>query len=76
MMRISPAVPAVPTITTGSGRWLSRSTNLARLQPARRYSGENRPPTLISNSRATNISTSASRKFGVARPMKPTAMNR
>ena len=71
-MRISPAVPAVPITISGTGKCFIRSQTRARLHGAARNSGENRPPGLHPNSRrVTNIRISASRKFGVARPMNP-----
>ena len=74
--RISSAVPAVPTMMIGSGRCLSRSQTLATLQAAWLNSGENRPPTLMPRLKNASIRISASRKFGVARPMNPTDMKK
>ena len=75
MMRITLAVPAVPTTTIGSGRCASRSTTLPMLHGCLRYSGENSPPGLIPSARRPIIRISANRKLGVARPMKPTNEN-
>ena len=75
MMRINPAVPAVPITITGMGRCASRSITRPTLHGALRYCGENRPPTDSPNSlKNRNIRISASRKLGVARPTKPTVV--
>ena len=76
-MRISSAVPAVPITTIGIGRCLSMSHARARLHGAATYSAENRPVRLTPNhASASHISTSASRKLGVARPKNPEKVNR
>ena len=69
--RMMPAVPAVPTMTIGSGRCFSRSHTLATLHGAFMYSGENSPPGLMPRASSPIIRIRASRKLGVARPMKP-----
>ena len=72
MTRISAAADDVPTTIIGRGRCLIMSITLATLQGATANSGENSPPTAKPKKRArTNISTSAMRKFGTAKPMKP-----
>ena len=69
------AVPAVPATSTGSGRCSSASTTRATLHGSNSYAGENRPPALMPNSLSrTYISSRASRKFGVARPTKPSTV--
>src|SRR6185295_4584785 len=68
--RIMPAVPEVPMTITGIQRCSSTERNLPQLQGWPRYSGSMMPPTERPNSTlAKYISTSASRKLGVARPM-------
>ena len=47
MMRVSRAVPAMPSTTAGSQMCASRSTTRARLHGASTNSGENRPVTLM-----------------------------
>ncbi len=49
IVRISPAVPAMPRTTTGTHRWRSRSANFARLHGASLYAAENSPPTSTPN---------------------------
>ena len=72
MMRISPPVPAVPTTTIGTGRWVIRSHSFARLNGSVTISGENRPPIVTPNQTLNKyIRIRASRKLGVASPMKP-----
>ena len=67
--RIMPAVPEVPITITGIQRCVSTEPNLAQLQALSRYSGSMMPPIARPNSTlAKYISTSAKRKFGVARP--------
>ena len=67
--RIMPAVPEVPITSTGIHRWESTDIILSMDQDLPRYSGSMIPPTARPNSTlAKYISTSASRKLGVARP--------
>jgi len=72
-----PAVPAVPTITTGNHMCFSMSQTLATLQSASRYSVEKRPPALAPKTfMPMYMKMSAKRKLGVAKPMKPMKVNR
>ena len=64
-----PAVPEVPITITGIHRCSSTERALPQLQGSPRYSGSMMPPIERPNcTLAKYISTSASRKFGVARP--------
>ena len=72
MLRMVPAVPAVPITTAGMIRCLSRSQIFAGLHDAIAYSRENRPIcTWPVQANHAHTITSASRKLGTARPMKP-----
>ena len=67
-----PAVPDVPITMTGTHRWSSTDTNLAQLIGCPTNRGSISPPIDVPNQTlARYISTSASRKFGVARPSSP-----
>ena len=72
MMRICCAVPARPRMTAGIGRCFARSHARAARHGASCISGEKSPPMCALNSTNPKYSsTSASRKFGTASPMKP-----
>ena len=76
MMRITAAVPAVPSTITGIQRCDSRSSTRAQDHGAFTNSGLNRPPTDCPKTlNEIYSSTSASRKFGIASPMKPRKVN-
>ena len=76
MTRISAAVPAVPTMITGTIRCMSRSKTLPTLHGAVRYSLENNPKAEFPVARKNNHrKISANRKLGIARPMNPTNVN-
>ena len=65
-------MPAVPITMIGVGRCFIRSQTLAQLQSAAAYCSEYRPPMETSQQeKKKNISTSASRKLGVASPTNP-----
>ena len=65
-----PAVPEVPITITGIHKWDSIDANLGQLMGWFRNSGPIMPPMDKPNcTLAKYINTSASRKFGVARPM-------
>ncbi|MNU08591.1 hypothetical protein D3C72_2547020 [compost metagenome] len=49
MMRISEAVPAVPSTKMGTQAWVTKSHSLASDQGAFSNSGEKRPPTETPN---------------------------
>ena len=67
-----PAVPEVPITITGTHRCSSTEKNLPQLIGWSRYCGSIRPPIEVPKTTlAKYSSTSASRKFGVARPRKP-----
>lgn len=67
-----PAVPAVPMTMTGMIRCSAIDLALAQLIGASRYSGAIRCPMDVPNHwLAKYIISSASRKFGVARPSSP-----
>ena len=75
-MRINCAVPATPSTMAGIGRCLMRSHIFATLHGASMKSGENSPPTFAPNqAKPTYMTTSASRKPGIASPMKPMNVN-
>ena len=64
-----PAVPEVPITITGIHRCSITERALPQLQGWPRYSGSMMPPIESPNcTLAKYMSTSASRKFGVARP--------
>ena len=72
MMRTSCAMPENPSTIAGIGRCPSMSPTFSQLQGASRKSREKRPPTLAwKTTTPVYMSTSASRKLGIARPMKP-----
>ena len=61
----------------GMGRCFIRSQTLAMLQADNSYSTENSPPTSIPKVlEKSSIKIIASRKFGVAKPMKPKKVHR
>ena len=72
MVRMMLAMPAKPITNTGIGRWMMVSNTLSHDSGAFRNSGELRPPTLMPNTVDEKyISTRATKKLGVARPIKP-----
>ena len=72
----SPAVPDVPITMTGIHRWWSTDSAFARLQGCPMNSGSMMPPIDSPNwTLAKYISTSASRKLGVASPTYPSSVS-
>ena len=77
MTRMVPAVPAVPSTTTGTMRCFNMSRTLSTDQGARAYSGANNPPAVMPKYlKSMNINSNANMKFGTAKPIKPTAVKK
>ena len=75
ILRIMPAVPLVPMTMTGIQMWSSTDLNFAQLHGLSTYSGSIRPPIDRPNQTfAKYIITSASMKFGIAMPRKPSSV--
>jgi hypothetical protein len=77
MIRISPAVPPMPSTTIGIHRCCAKSTRRPMLHGLLAYSGENSPPTVMpKREKANHMTTSASRKLGTPSPTKLKNVNK